>query len=86
MRAEGQTSVWRAPIGRARNAKHWYQQVHAWWTAHNAARYAAHLATVTARWDARREVVHPLPADAARDMVASTRACSTIMAFCNLAV
>ena len=88
MRAQGQTTVWGTPIGvgRARDAKGWYQQLKEWWVAHKAARHDATLATLGARWDARREAVRPLQADAAIDMVASTHACSTTTALYDLAV
>ena len=81
-------SVWSTHIGvgRATDGKGWYQQVKAWWAAHKAARHEARLATLTARWDATREAVRPLPADAALDMVASTHACSTTTALCDLSV
>jgi len=86
MRAYGHASVWRTHIGvgRAIDAKEWFQQLKAWWAARMAARQEAKLATLTARWDARREAVHPLHADAAIDMVPSTHACSTTTALCNL--
>jgi hypothetical protein len=85
MRAYGHASVWRMHIGvgRATGGKGWSQQLKAWWVAHKAAR---HDATLTACWDARREAVRPLHADAAIDMVASTHAFSTTTALCNLAV
>jgi hypothetical protein len=88
MRAHGHASVWRMHIGvgRATDSKGWYQQLTEWWVAHKAARHDAKLATLSARWDARREAVHPLHADAAIDMVASTHACSTTTALCNLGV
>ena len=88
MRAQGHTTVWGTPIGvgRATDDKGWYQQIRDQWTAYNAARHDAELATLNARWDARREAVRPLPADAAIDMVASTHACSTTTALCALSV
>ena len=88
MRAQGHTTVWGTPIGvgRATDAKGWYQQLKEWWVAHKAARQEAKLATLRARWDARREAVRPLHADAAIDMVASTHAFSTTTALCNLGV
>jgi hypothetical protein len=86
MRAYGHASVWRTHIGvgRATDRKGWSQQLKAWWAAHKAARHDAKLATLTARWDARREAVHPLHADAAIDMIPSTHAFSTTTALCNL--
>jgi len=88
MRAHGQTTVWGTPIGvgRATDGQGWYQQVNDWWAAHQAAHHDEKLATLRARWDARREAVRPLPADAAIDMVASTHACSTTTALCALGV
>jgi hypothetical protein len=88
MRAYGHASVWRTPlgVGRARDTKSWYQPVKAWWTAHKAARQEATLATLRAHWDAKREAVRPLHADAAIDMVASTHAFSTTTALCNFSV
>ena len=88
MPAHGHTPVWgtHIDIGRASDAKRWYQQMQAWWTAHQAARQDAKLATLRACWDAQREAVRPLHADAAIDLVASTHACSTTTALCALAV
>jgi hypothetical protein len=88
LRAYGHASVWRMHIGvgRATDGKGWYQQLTEWWAAHQAARHDAMLATLRARWDARREAVRPLHADAAIDMVASTHAFSTTKALCDLTV
>jgi hypothetical protein len=88
MHANGHTTVWGTHIGvtRARDTKSWYRQLRDWWTAHTAARRAAKLATLSACWDASREAVRPLHADAALDMVASTHACSTTTALCDLGV
>jgi hypothetical protein len=88
MHANGHTTVWGTHIGvaRARDTKSWYRQLRDWWTAHTAARRAAKLATLSACWDVSREAVRPLHADAALDMVASTHACSTTTALCDLGV
>jgi hypothetical protein len=86
MHANGHTTVWGTYIGvgRATDGKGWYQQLAEWWAAHKAARHHAKLATLSACWDARREAVRPLHADAAIDMVASTHAFSTTTALCDL--
>jgi hypothetical protein len=88
MHTNSHTTGWGTHIGvgRARDTKSWYQQLRDQWTAYKAARHDATLATLTARWDARREAVRPLHAEAAIDMVASTHACSTTTAFCDLGV
>ena len=88
MHAHGYTTVWGTPIGvgRATDGQGWYQQLTAWWVAHKAARHDAKLVTLRARWDARREAVRPLHADAAIDMVASMHAFSTTTTLCDLAV
>ena len=88
MHANGHTSVWGTHIGvgRARDVKGRYHELKDWWLAHKAARHEARLATLKARWNARREVVHPLHADAALDLVASTHAFSTTTALCDLAL
>jgi hypothetical protein len=86
MHAHGQTTVWgtHIDVNRATDTKSWYQQIRDQWTAYKAARHDAKLATLKARWDARREAVRPLRADAAIDMVASTHACSTTTALCDI--
>jgi hypothetical protein len=88
MHANGHTTIWGTPIsvGRATDTKSWYQQIRDQWTAYKAARHDAKLATLKARWDARREAVRPLGADAAIDMVASTHACSTTTELCDMSV
>jgi hypothetical protein len=88
MHANGHDTVWGTPIGvsRARDTKSWYQQIRDRWRAYKAARHDAKLAILRARWDARREAVRPLHADAAVDMVASTHAFSTTTALCNLGI
>jgi hypothetical protein len=86
MTTHGYTTVWGTHIGvgRRTDAKGWYQQLKAWWADHKAARHEAHLITLNARWDARREAVRLQPADAAVDMVAATHAFSTTTALCDL--
>jgi hypothetical protein len=88
MHANGHTTVWGTHIGvgRSTDRKGWYQQVKAWWVAHKTARQEAKLATLRAYWDARREAVRPLQANAAVDMVASTHAFSSTTALCDLSV
>ena len=86
MHTKGYTTVWGTHIGvgRTQDAKGWYQHMKEWWVAHTAARQEAKLTRLRARWDARREAVRPLHADAAIDMVASTHAFSTTTALCDL--
>ena len=88
MHAHGHTAVWgrHIGIGRARDAKSWYQQVKQCWAAHKAVRHTAKLTTLKARWDAERETVRPLRIGAAADMVAATHAFSTTAALCDLGV
>jgi hypothetical protein len=86
MHANGHTTVWgtHIGIGRATDAKSWYQQLKAWWTAHQAARQDAKIATLSACWDAQREAVRLQHADAAVDMVAPAHAFSITTALCDL--
>jgi hypothetical protein len=88
MHANGQTTTWgtHTGVGRARDTKRWYQQIRDRWTAYKAARHNAKLATLRASWDARREAVRPLHADAAIDLVACAHASSTIIALSSLSV
>jgi len=76
MHANGPATVCGTHIGaaRARDAKGWYQQLGDWWTAHKAARRDAKLASLRARWDSSREVVRPLRAEAAPEMITTPRA------------
>jgi hypothetical protein len=88
MHANGHTTVWGTHIGvgRARDAKGWYEHLKEWWAAHKAARHEARLAALTARWDAKREAVRVLHADAAADLVVSDHAFSITTAFSDLAL
>jgi hypothetical protein len=71
MRIQGQTITWGTPtdVGHASRRGMWAQQIRAWWAARRAARWQAQCAALERRWDARREVVRPLPAEAAMEMV-----------------
>jgi hypothetical protein len=88
MHTHGHTTVWGTHLGtgRARETKSWYQQIRDRWTAYNAARHDVKHATLQARWDAGREAVRPLHADAAIDMLASAHAGSTTTALCDVGV
>jgi hypothetical protein len=86
MPAHGHTTVWgmHIGVGRARDAKGWYQQLKEWWADHKAARREVSLAGLTARWDAKREALRLQHADAAVDMVGPAHVCSTTAALCDL--
>jgi hypothetical protein len=86
MNATGHTTVWGTHIGvgRARDIKGWYHELKDWWAAHKSSHHEARLAALKARWNARREAVRPLHADAALDLVASTHAFSSTTALCDL--
>lgn len=86
MNANGHSTVWGTPIGvgRARDIKGWCYELKDWWPAHKSARREAKLAVLKARWNARREAVRPLHADAALDLVAATHAFSSTTALCDL--
>jgi hypothetical protein len=88
MHTHGHTTVWGTPIGigRVRDTKSLYQQLRDWWADHQAARRETHLARLKARWDARREAVRLIHADAAVDMVAPTHAFSTTTTLCDLTI
>jgi hypothetical protein len=87
MHTHGQTTVWGTPsgVGRATDAQGWYQQLKAWWAAHQAARHDATLATLRAGWDARREVVTPFHAEAVPEMAAAHRTLSVATMLYGLA-
>jgi hypothetical protein len=86
MPAHGHTTVWgtHLGVGRTIDAKGWYPQLKEWWTAHRTARREAHLASLKARWDAKREAVRLQHADAAVDMLAPAHVFSTTTALCDL--
>jgi hypothetical protein len=88
MHTNERTTVWRTHIGigRATDEKGWYQQLKEWWVAHKAARHDAKLATLRARWDARREAVTPHSAEAAPEMAAAQHTLSVATMLYGLAV
>ena len=88
MRAPGDAPVWETHIGvsRAINDKGWYQQLRYWWTTQRAACREARLASLSARWDATREVVTPPRAEAAPEMAAGQRTLSVATLLYGLAV
>jgi hypothetical protein len=88
MYANGHTTVWGTPIGvsRATDTQSWYQQIRDRWTAYNAARHDAKLATLRARWDARCEAVTPFRAEAAPEMAAAQHTLSVATMFYGLAL
>lgn len=79
MPTHGHTATWGTHIGvgRTRDVKGWYHELKAWWAAYKAMRQEARLAAIAARWDATREALKPLRAEAAADMVAREHALST---------
>ena len=78
MHANGHTTVWGTQIGvgRARQAKRWYQPLRDWWMTRKAARREANLALLRARWDGKRETVTSFRAEAAPEMAAAQHAFS----------
>ncbi|MGH8063674.1 MAG: hypothetical protein ACRERE_00250 [Candidatus Entotheonellia bacterium] len=78
MQAHGHTTVWGSHIsvGRARHTAGRLQQLRAWWAAYTARRRHAKLAALNGCWDAKREVLQPLRAEAAPEMAAAQGALS----------
>jgi hypothetical protein len=88
MHANGHTTVWGTHIGvsRSTDTKSWYQQIQDRWTAYKATRHDAQLATLRARWDARREAVRPFRAEAAPEMAAAQHTLSVATMLYGLAL
>lgn len=86
MASHGHTTAWGTHIGvgRARDTKSWYAQLKTWWAAHKTAHNGARLVSPNTSWDARREAVRSLRADAAIDLALPTHARSINMALCDL--
>lgn len=78
MQGHGHTTEWVTHKGgsSASGAKRWYQQLQHWWTARKAVHRDAKLPSLDVYWDARREAVKPLRAEAAIDMARDQRALS----------
>jgi hypothetical protein len=87
MFAPGHTTVWgtHAGVSRTKHGKGWYQQLRDWCMARRTLRQQARLAGLNRRWDAQREGVKPLRADAAAEMVAAQGAYSTATSVYGLA-
>jgi hypothetical protein len=88
MPAHEYATIWGTHIGvgRAKSGANWYQELREWWAAHKATRHEARLAALKAHWDAKREAVRLLQADAASDMIAPAHVFSTTTALCDLAI
>jgi hypothetical protein len=73
MRAHGYTTVWGSHIsvGRARHSTGWLQQLREWWVVYKVARRHAQLEALNGCWDANREVLKPIRAEAATEMAAA---------------
>jgi hypothetical protein len=88
MWSHGHTTVWGTHIGvgRASDRASWYQHLKEWWQARASARQQARLAALNACWDAKREAIRSLRADAAPDMVVAQHAFSTATRLYGLTV
>jgi hypothetical protein len=78
MRSHGHAIVWgvHVDIGRARGSSGWYQQLKEWWAARKSSQQQAKLAALNARWDAERETLRPVRAEAALEMAIAQGALS----------
>jgi hypothetical protein len=81
MRAHGlSTTGWtHRLVGRARSGAGWYRQLRELWTARQAARRVAYLASLSACWNATHEAFTPLRAEAAVDMAVAQGVLSIAM-------
>jgi hypothetical protein len=78
MRSHGHTTAWGTHIGvgRISDRPRWFEQLKEWWAARASARQQARLTALNAYWDAKREAVRPLRAEAAPEMAAAQHALS----------
>ena len=78
-RSHGHATIWGAHIGIGctRDGAGWYQQLRDWWVAHKGARQEGKLASLSACWNADRELYKPLCAEAALEMAIVQGALST---------
>ena len=88
MRAKGQTTVWgnHIPVGRAKHSSGWLQQWRDWWTLYKATRQNTKFKSLEGCWDAHREVLIPVRADAAAEMAAAHGALSLATQLYGLSV
>jgi hypothetical protein len=77
MQVYGHTITWGSQTGvGGASRRGWYQQLREWWAARHAAHPHAPFAACKRRWDAKHEVVRPLPVGAVMDMAAAQGALS----------
>ena len=77
MHTHGNATTWGTPMSVGTgDGKGWYQQLRDWWTAHHTARRQATLDALHGCWDASREAVRPLRAEAAIDIALTQGALS----------
>jgi hypothetical protein len=88
MRSHGHATVWGTYVGvdRARDGAGWYQWLREWWATYQVTRRQAKLEALNAYWDAKREAVRPLRAEAALEMVTARGAFSMVTKLYGLSV
>jgi hypothetical protein len=88
MRAQGQTTVWgnHITVGRAKHRAGWLQQLRDWCPRYKATRRDTKFAALNGCWDAHREVLIPVGADAAAEMAAAHGALSVATQLYGLSV
>ena len=88
MRAHEQATVWGNHItrDRARHCAGWLQQLHDWWLLYKATRRDKKLAALNGCWDAHREVLIPVGAEAAPEMAIARGAISVATQLYGLTV
>ena len=88
MRASGQTTVWgnQITVGRPKHQAGWLQQLRVWWAGYNTTRRQTKLAALNSCWDAQREVLIPMRAEAAPEMAAAHGTFSVAMQLYGLSI